>query len=900
MRSGLSYLFAIHLFASPLWAAEPNPATVEHFESKVRPLLIEHCHSCHGEKKSEAGLRLDSREAILNGSDKGPVVVPGAPEKSKLIQVINHSGAIKMPPKGSKLPADAIEALTVWIKSGAYYPAGTSVVAKTDPKKHWAWQPVQKQTLLSVKSEKPIAGPIDRFVQAKLEAMGLSLAAEADPRTLIRRAYFDLIGLPPSADEVERFVCEFTAKPQAAWEALIDRLLASPQYGEAQARHWLDLARYADTKGYVFQEDRNYPYAYTYRDWVIRAFNEDLPYNRFIQLQIAADRLNPPDKRDLAAMGFLTVGRRFLNNVHDIIDDRLDVTCRTFMGVTVGCARCHDHKYDPIPAKDYYSLYGVFASSIEPKDLPLIGEPERNADYLKFEEEMKKREGELEAVRRKLWTAHIEKLRKPDVIANYLVAARDIRDASDRQIMGIVRERDLAGESLGRWRGLLFQDSDLSVVFGPLKALAELKDSEFEAKAPATLAKALQAKVNPLVAKAFDGQKLATFKDAAVIYGKLFAAHYPAPAKPDPAQALLAEILGPNGPAGIPFTEAEKVFNRDDRNKVNEARRKVDSFKASSPFAPPRAMVMNDGPINNPYIFMRGIPGNRGPSVPRQFLEILSPDRKPFKDGSGRLELANAIADPKNPLTARVLVNRVWITHFGHGLVRTPSDFGVRSDPPTHPELLDYLASEFVNNNWSIKKLHRAIVLSRTYLQSSECSNELAKADPENRLLAHQNRRRLDFEQLRDGMLRTSDLLDLAQGGKSIDLFKEPFTARRSVYGFVDRQNLPGTLRIFDFASPDTHSPQRFTTTVPQQALFLMNSPFVQAQAKALVARPEIAAKTKPEERIAALVRCVYGRAARGEEIALLGDFVRNGDQGARWEQLAQVLLLSNEFAFVD
>jgi Protein of unknown function (DUF1553)/Protein of unknown function (DUF1549)/Planctomycete cytochrome C len=871
--------FVLAVAPVSLGAAEPNAAAIEHFETKVRPVLIEQCHGCHGPKKSEAGMRLDSREAVLKGSEAGPVVVPGEPQKSKLIHAIHQTGALKMPPKG-KLTAEAIEALTVWVKSGVPYPGGAAV-AKTDPKTHWAYLPVRAEAPPAVNDKQGAPTAIDRFVQARLEAKGMSLAMTADARTLIRRVYFDLIGLPPSADEIERFVREYAAKPQAAYEALIDQLLASPHYGETQARHWLDLARYSDTKGYVFQEDRNYPYAYTYRDWVIRAFYDDMPYDRFIQLQLAADRLNPTDKRDLAAMGFLTVGRRFLNNIHDIIDDRLDVTCRTFMGVTVGCARCHDHKYDPIPAKDYYSLYGVFASSVEPKDLPLIGEPERNADYLRFEQDLKKREDDLDALRRKLWAAHIDKLRKADTIAAYLVAARDIQGKSDRQIQTVVRERDLIPDALGRWRGLVFQDTNLAVVFGPLKALADLNDAEFEAKAPATLAKALQAKVNSLVAKAFEGSKPATFKDAAAIYGKLIAAHYRTPTKSEVAQAQIAEILGPNGPAGIPYADADKIFNRDDRNKTNEARKKIDSFKAASPFAPPRAMVLADGPLQNPYVFLRGSPGNRGPNVPRQFLEVLSSERKPFADGSGRLDLAKAIADPKNPLTARVLVNRIWITHFGHGLVRTPSDFGLRSEPPTHPELLDYLASQFIAKGWSIKQLHRAIVLSRTYQQSSDCSAEQAKLDPENRLLARQNRRRLDFEQMRDGMLRASGQLDTALGGKSIDLFKEPFTKRRAVYGFVDRQNLAGTLRIFDFASPDTHSPQRFTTTVPQQALFLMNSPFVLNQAKALVSQSEIANKAIPEERIAALVRAVYGRTASRDEIGLLRAFLASAEEKA-------------------
>jgi hypothetical protein len=647
--------------------------------------------------------------------------------------------------------------------------AGPTVGTKAS---HWAYQPVKRVEPPACKNADGLTA-LDRFAQARLEEKGLTLSPDADPRTLIRRAYFDLIGLPPTPEEIEEFAKESAARPQAAWEALIDRLLASPHYGEAQARHWLDLARFADTKGYVFTEDRSYPYAYTYREWVIRAFNEDLPYDRFTMLQLAADRMNPADKRDLAAMGFLTLGRRFLNNIHDIIDDRMDVTCRTFLGLTVACARCHDHKYDPIPSKDYYSIYGVFASSVEPKDLPLIGEPERTPESVRFEAELKKREEERDALRSRLRTAK------------------------------------------------------------------------------------------------------------------------------------LGAIAGLAGPAAGALQDAERILNRDDRNKLTEAQKKIDVFKAASPFAPPRAMVLNDGPINSPYVFVRGNPGNHGPSVPRQFLEVLSGAvRQPFTDGSGRLELAKAIADPKNPLTARVMVNRIWMTHFGHGLVRTPSDFGLRSEPPTHPELLDCLANEFIKSGWSVKKMHRLIMLSRAYRQSSAVSEELARLDPENRLLAHMNRRRLDFEQTRDAMLQVAGRLDTAIGGRSVDIFKEPFPRRRTVYSYIDRQNLPGTMRVFDFASPDTHSPQRFTTTVPQQALFLLNSPFVIEQARALVARPDVAAKDQPAAKVDALYQLTLGRAPHSNERDLALQFVAvpievRSKLGV-WEQLAQVLLLSNEFAFVD
>jgi hypothetical protein len=654
------------------------------------------------------------------------------------------------------------------VKQGAVYPASVAG-PKADPtaviRSHWAFQPVQ---------DPPVPGPgnpIDRFVSAKLEAKGLSLSPRADRRTLIRRAYFDLVGLPPTAAEVEAFVADDSP---TAWERLIDRLLASPHYGERWGRHWLDLARYADSKGYVFQENRNYPYAYTYRDYVIRSFNEGKPYDRFVTEQIAADKLDDPDPRTLAALGFLTVGRRFMNNVHDIIDDRIDVVTRGLMGLTVQCARCHDHKFDPVPIADYYSLYGVFANSTEPKDLPLIGEAEKSAAYDKFEAELTKREKEL----------------------------ADFRE----------------------------------------KRIADKR----------------------------------------------------------------AALYGLAGAAGAVVPNPDRLFNRADRNDSTKLQRRIDELKATSPVAPPRAMVVTDASRpTQPVVFLRGNPNNPGPAVPRQApLVVSGAIRKPFTDGSGRLELAKAIASPDNPLTARVFVNRVWGYHFGRGLVATPSDFGTRSDLPTHPELLDWLAKRFVEDGWSVKALHKRIMLSAAYQQASSAPSP---ADPENRLLGRQSRKRLDFEAVRDGMLAAGGKLDRTPYGRSVDLFARPYPTRRAVYGFVDRQNLPGTLRSFDFASPDGHSPGRFLTTVPQQALFLLNSPFVAEQAKAVAGRPEVAWAFDPGRKVRGIYRAVLGRDPTADEAALAKEFVTEAGavkptagQLGPWELFAQVLLLSNEFAFVD
>jgi len=880
------------LVAAPAVSAGPKPSAeaIEFFEKKVRPVFAEHCYECHGQKKQSAGLRLDNKTGMEKGTDDGPVVVPGEPDRSALIQAIRHAGDIKMPPK-KPLPAEAVAALTAWVKFGAPYPEAAAGPARGTS--HWAFLPVKDPPPPATRA--PVSHAIDRFVQAKLEDKGLPMSPAADRGTLVRRLSYDLTGLLPTPEEIDAFIND--SAPDA-YEKLVDRLLDSPHYGEHQARHWMDLARYSDTKGYVFTEDRNYPFAFTFRDWLIRSFNADLPYDQFILYQLAADRLVKDDKPNLAAMGFLTVGRRFLNNQPDIIDDRLDVTFRTFQGLTVTCARCHDHKYDPIPIKDYYSLYGVFASSQEPRDLPLIEAPKDTPEVRAFEAELKKREDAAKQFQDKLKADYAAKLRVPAAVAEYLGAARDAKGTERGQLASLADERKLIAAVIGSWKTYLDGRGRNDALFGPYRELAAISDADFAAKAPGVLEKLGSGeKFNKAVTAALAKKKPAAFKDVCEVYAELLTS---------PGQdKALAAVLGPGGPLDFDERSFRRVVNRKERDDLAALVRKADEWKAKSPVAPARAMVLTDGNPTQPVVFLRGNPNNRGPQVPRQFPELLAGSgRKPFADGSGRLEMAKAIADARNPLTARVMANRVWGHLFGQGIVRTPSDFGTRCDPATHPELLDWLATRFIESGWSVKKLHRLIVSSAAYQQSSAASSEFARLDPENRLLGRMARKRLTFEGLRDGILSAADRLDLSVGGKSADLFKSPFATRRAVYGFVDRQNLPGTLRSFDFALPDTHSPQRFTTTVPQQALFLMNSPFVIEQAKALAAR---ATDADPARKVNQLYRFAYGRPPTSEETAIALDYVSApavGDEKTPgvtpWEQLAQVLLLSNEFAFVD
>src|SRR5262245_6736545 len=461
------------LVAAPAVSAGPKPSAeaIEFFEKKVRPVFAEHCYECHGQKKQSAGLRLDNKTGMEKGTDDGPVVVPGEPDRSALIQAIRHAGDIKMPPK-KPLPAEAVAALTAWVKFGAPYPEAAAGPARGTS--HWAFLPVKDPPPPATRA--PVSHAIDRFVQAKLEDKGLPMSPAADRGTLVRRLSYDLTGLLPTPEEIDAFIND--SAPDA-YEKLVDRLLDSPHYGEHQARHWMDLARYSDTKGYVFTEDRNYPFAFTFRDWLIRSFNADLPYDQFILYQLAADRLVKDDKPNLAAMGFLTVGRRFLNNQPDIIDDRLDVTFRTFQGLTVTCARCHDHKYDPIPIKDYYSLYGVFASSQEPRDLPLIEAPKDTPEVRAFEAELKKREEVVRAAADKLRAEYTAKLRTGSAIAEYLRAARDAQGTERAQLTQLADERKLIGAMIGQWKTYLDAKGKSDPVFGAYHSLAVISGAEF-------------------------------------------------------------------------------------------------------------------------------------------------------------------------------------------------------------------------------------------------------------------------------------------------------------------------------------------------------------------------------------------------------------------------------------
>jgi mono/diheme cytochrome c family protein len=906
--------------------AEPRPVTpreAEFFEKQIRPLLVDNCFKCHGPSRQEAGLRLDSRAALEKGGFNGSPIDVAEPENSLLMQAVRQTGKLKMPPK-SKLKPEQIDALAAWIKMGAPWQVNTTKDVADAWKKHWAFQPITNPPIPKVKDRDWPQSALDHFVLAKLEQKGLRPSASADRRTLLRRVTFDLIGLPPTPEEIAAFEAD---QAPDAFAKVVDRLLASPHYGERWGRYWLDVARYADNKGYVFFEDKEYPWAYTYRDYVIRSFNDDLPYDQFVLQQLAADRLpHDKDRRSLAALGFLTLGGRFMNNQQDILDDRIDVVTRGLLGLTVACARCHDHKFDPIPSQDYYSLYGVFASSVEPNVPPLLEEPPKTEAYAAFDKEMKAREQKLDEFIQERFAKLIADAKTR--AAGYLIAANVIRDHPiGEDFMFIADMNDLNPSMIVRWKDYLARTrKSHHSVFAPWHALAALPEKEFADKAPAVLEQLLKDKsqpINPLVAKALTDKPPQTLAEAAERYGTLLndvekrwqeivqeaaMAQRPLPKSlPDAAEEELRQVFhDADGPPNVLLSQMSDLMllpDRPSQDKLKALRKAVDDWRATGPGAPPRAMALEDAAVPfEPHVFKRGNPNQLGEAVPRRFLQVLAGEkRQPFQQGSGRLELAQAIVDRKNPLTARVLVNRVWQHHFGTGLVRTPSDFGMRSEPPSHPELLDYLATQFMENGWSIKKLHRLILLSAAYQQKSDDRADCRKVDPENTLLWKMNRRRLDFEATRDALLRVSGRLDRTLGGPPVKDIFAPKATRRTVYAYVDRLNFPSSFRTFDVPSPDTTSPQRDTTTVAPQALFFMNHPFLVECSRGFLQRPEIKAETDMAKRVALLYGLLYGRPPVEAEVDLAREFLdTTKTKAGTWEQYVQALLMANEFVFVD
>lgn len=875
-------LFGPLLFALTATAAEPGssptPAQLEFFEKEVRPVLADNCFKCHGEKKQKSGLRLDSREFILKGGEVGPAVVSGKPELSRLIKSINHVKAddiYAMPGDDEKLPPRAIAALTEWVRQGLPWPAESKPLAQ-DPRKHWAFQPVANPAVPAVAASETtkINQPLDRFVLAKLKETGLDFNPQAPREVIIRRLTLALWGFNPSADEVAAYVAD---RDPHATEKLVDRLLAAPAFGERWARHWLDVSRYADTKGYVFREERNYAYAYTYRDWVVNAFNQDLPYDQFLRLQLAADQIvkDPENNRDLAALGFLTLGRRFLNRTPDIIDDRIDVVMRGTQGLTMACARCHDHKFDPLPTAEYYSLYAIFNSSEEPKEAPALKPFTRTKETDEFEADLGVRQKKLN----EFIQSRFELSYNAEKTAAYLTLTAESLKDTKLDANQKANAANLYAAVLAGWkRALTPQLTSTNPTWGAWLQLQAAPAAEFPRRLTELLARP-DAFVDPLLRARLKAKPPTKFAELTAVYATLLSDAR----KPD--YAGLAEwkpwrdlVNYPNGPTSITAASLIPTYNIADRNTREKLEVDVSGFKAMSPKSPPHAMVLQDkATAVKGVVFLRGSASRPGKTVPRQFPAILTDGKvTEFTQGSGRLDMANAIASKANPLTARVMANRIWTELIGRSLVETPSDYGVRTLPPKNPALLEYLAASFMKDEWSMKKLIRSIVLSRTFLQTTDVKEAALAKDPDNELSWRAQRRRLDFEAMRDSMLRAADRLEPKLGGQPFDLVANFSTPRRTIYGHIDRQNLPAFFRTFDFANPDYHVPKRNQTTTPQQALWMMNHPFGRTQADALAAK--VAALPTAEAQITALYRAILSRQPQPAELALSLNYLREAN----------------------
>ena len=910
------------------------------FESKVRPLLVERCFECHSHgKKIKGGLVLDSRGGWEMGGESGPALVPGKPDDSLLIKAIRYTDPdLSMPPK-KRLSAEEVAVLTEWVKLGAPDPrttaaAKTGGVSMEERRRHWSYQPIANPSVPESRNA------IDHLIRSRLEREGLQPSPPADPRTLIRRAYFDLIGLPPTADEVVAFVRECmgdketirqgdrerntvslspllpvslsSPAAQNPIERLVDRLLARPEYGQRWSRHWLDVARYADTIEQSVDGERRIPFAHTYRDYVIDAFNADKPFDRFIVEQIAADRL---EGADLRALGFLTVGRRFRANSdepHLVLDDRIDTIGRGFLGATLACARCHDHKFDPIPTADYYSLAGILGSIDEPLDLPEVRRTGDAAAVAKYLEARGKILAEYEA--------HVDECVKKshqhfrDFATEYL--EHQVRaSANHRTTEGYVPLDTPRGllfyEAPARWAALLAQCRERDEPFFKLwHQLMALRKEDFATGAGPILAAMdeFPAAHHPLVVAAFREKTPATMLEAAAIYGGVIRAALTSDSSD--ARSVVALVFGPGSP--VPprdrqevvedihrFLTEKSLLNRADGEKGNSLRDQLAALEATAPVERARVVRVSPQPCQ-PHVLVRGEMKQIGPAVPRRFLTALaSVDDRIYED-DGRRQLAEAIASPRNPLTARVIVNRVWQHHFGTGLVATPDDFGAMGEKPSHPELLDHLATWFIAHGWSLKALHRCILTSATWQQSGALQPAAQEKDAANRLLWRMAPRRLEFEPLRDALLAVAGQLDARTGGPSAPL--DDANLRRAVYGYTDRFRIPALLRNFDVANPDTSISRRSETLVPLQALYLANSPFVRQRAEAVVRRPEVA-QAQSDDRIAAIFRVGLARQPTREETALATAYLASAldDSTSRlWVNFAQSLLLANEFVFVD
>jgi len=1066
------------LVASALAVAADTVAAdagIDFFEAKIRPVLIRECYECHAAdaKQVHGGLLLDHQAGLLKGGDSGAAVVPGKVDESLLIGALRHE-AFDMPPKG-RLDDAVIEDFVRWVEMGAPDPrsevkaASSQAMSLAEAKDFWSFMPLVRAELPTVKQTQWPQSKLDYFVLSAVEAAGLKPVQPATKRQWIRRATFDLIGLPPTPQEIEAFLNDDSS---LAYETVVNRLLESPHYGERWGRHWLDVARYAEDQAHTFAVKPS-DSGYRYRDWVVNALNDDMSFQDFVRLQIAADllELNEADQfRHLPALGFFGLGAQYYKNSDaekaraDELDDRVDTLTRGFLGLTVSCARCHDHKYDPIPTQDYYSLAGVF-QSCRLDDKPLVPSTEvkkyeADQQRLKAADEAvkgfiaaeKQAASEAQAARiadymmaawryqttrvepnpptpaeladgaglseliLKRWIEMIDPAKRAkhaallswfeavdraqvggtsDDIGNsmesitqsiqqQLVTAMDIRAGRQTDVPSSQPAVFEPGKPrytspmVTKQLGLVDIDVDLTGATQLYLVISDAGDgkscdhanwiqprlvgSDGELKLNEIKWKSAQSGVgNVNVNKNFSGQPLrvsgASFGDglgthapSVIVYdlpqgivrfqsragldnsgtdqggcGEQASVQYriytEQPNDLDliekglvkPTHGVLSQsqtelvsmALSDKGLFTIQDDGIEQILPVEKREVLAQRREELRLANESAGPKYPVAHVIAEAKPTDMPIFIRGNPARKGDLAPRRFLEVLAGDeRAVFTVGSGRRELAEAIVSEQNPLTARVMVNRIWQNHFGRGLVATASNFGSLGERPTHPELLDYLALKFMDQGWSMKALHREIMLSATYRLGSDDEAQNIEVDPDNRLLWRMNRRRLDVEAWRDALLAVSEKLDRSIGGPSIDLDSSG-NHRRTIYAKISRHNLNGLLRLFDFPDANITSERRSETTVPQQQLFVLNSQFMIQQSKAVAARFFTDSKQPVADQIHNAFQSLYGRPASDLEIELGSAFLANVSADAdqklsRTEQYAQVLLGANEFVFVD
>jgi hypothetical protein len=1165
LRSGFSPTACLSFLVLLSWAAarssannaEPSPGDAEFFEKQIRPLLVEKCLKCHGDSKPKGGLRLTSRAHILQGGDSGPAVVAGKPEESLLIRAVRHADKPRMPPR-EKLTGRQIDMLVRWVKRGlpwpatgaALLPAGGRFTITEEQRRFWSFQPVKAAAVPAVRDMTWPRTPVDRFILAALEANGLRPARRADKRTLLRRVTFDLIGLPPTPVEIDDFLADDS--PQA-FARVVDRLLASPAYGERWGRHWLDVVRYADARDLIqLPPPSDFREAWRYRDWVVGAFNRDLPYSDFLEYQLAGDLLQPNDPEQidpdaLVATGMLAIADFVPGDVDkelmvaDYVNDQIDVVGRAFMGLTLACARCHDHKFDPVSTEDYYGLAGIFFSTRlipgpVPGNTPLVRVPlmprvaieKARAKYAAAQRRLAEIQREISLVADRESVAARERLVKTQT-ARYLVAACEYKKRMMHEpalsLTELARKEKLNAGLLGKWREFLNSErARLLAEWGirlkgattgkpdraALERSAQLiqqslvkeaagREREAAARTPEqkALTEALLLRLradDPLLRTNASGQVIlwpdrsSSALDAAPEAGKkgplkttvringrerpvvrftgellearrgvppagsLFVVYSPSPAgKPgqrlvgwedsavgqhglgvmldaagnlhailrnngasgdivharktkgeleilsvtwgeggttlhrdraaagastairsvssDPAiKALRIGGPGSGGAPGFQGDVAEiRVYNRQldsaararveaelhaawfspggnkavpvdtiadlydelvsprgpfwdrtpDRTEILPAsvrariavlQKELANLKNIRPLVVPEAVVVQDGGpkgtkhegFRDAHVYLRGNHKIPGKKIPRRFPIVLAGDRQPaITKGSGRLELARWLSGPNHPLTARVMVNRLWQHHFGEGIVRTANNFGERGERPTHPELLDYLADRFVNSGWSVKDIHRVILLSSVYQQSSRASGEARARDPDNRLFGRMNRRRLDAEAIRDCLLAAAGRLEHVMGGPA---FAEMAVPRRTIYLMSARTgaNTSGFASLFDRADPGSIVEKRSVSTVAPQALFFLNDPFVTEQAAALAIHLARDATSGPEETVRRLYKIVFGRLPSRAEMAVGIELLRPAADVDSLKRYCHTLFCTNEFLFVD